>query len=74
MLQTILKYMETYYRLGFTIPQVDEILAPYAEKSYQLYLKDIMEDRGETEPSEYTINKATRKVRRDFEQGFQGWE
>ena len=48
--------METYYRLGFTIPQVDEILAPYAEKSYQLYLKDIMEDRGETEPSEYTIN------------------
>ena len=59
---------------GFTIPQVDEILAPYAEKSYQLYLKDIMEDREETEPSEYTINKATKKVRRDFEQGFQGWE
>ena len=24
---------------GFTLPQIDEVLAPYAEKSYQKYLE-----------------------------------
>ena len=27
---------------GFTIPQVDKILAPYAEKSYQVYYEEIL--------------------------------
>ena len=64
---------------GFTIPRVDTILAPYAEKSYQKYYKeylDIISDCGHDE--EYYTHKAdkyaTEKVRRDFEQGFQGWE
>lgn len=61
---------------GFTIPQVDKILAPYAEKSYQKYYEeymDIMKLHGiqlDQDADEY----ATEKVRRDFEQGFQGWE
>lgn len=74
---------------GFTIPQVDKILAPYAEKSYQMYVAEYQEDVKEL-LSELHIpfvqkvfqpiidkladKKATRKVRRDFEQGFQGWE
>lgn len=61
---------------GFTIPQVDKILAPYAEKSYQKYYEeymDIIKLHGiqlDQDANKY----ATEKVRRDFEQGFQGWE
>lgn len=74
---------------GFTIPQVDKILAPYAEKSYQKYLDEFnnISDNifldvamgGSHEWDEDELYKqadkyATEKVRRDFEQGFQGWE
>ena len=74
---------------GFTIPQVDKILAPYAEKSYQKYIKEYQEDAKELfaelhipfvqkvfQPviDKLADKKATKKVRRDFEQGFQGWE
>lgn len=63
---------------GFTIPRVDTILAPYAEKSYQKYLKeynDIMLDENFLDYSELKADEwATNKVRRDFEQGFQSWE
>lgn len=74
---------------GFTIPQVDKILAPYAEKSYQKYVEEYQEDAKELfaelhipfihkvfQPviDKLADKKATRKVRRDFEQGFQGWE
>lgn len=70
---------------GFTIPQVDKILAPYAKKSYEKYVDEFYEVM-------YTINKidsgvcflvdfdskakeyATKKVERDLEQGFQAWE
>lgn len=66
---------------GFTIPKVDTILAPYAEKSYQKYkqewynnfvgdLSEHKEEWYENRADEY----ATSKVRREFEQGFQGWE
>ena len=62
---------------GFTIPRVDSILAPYAQKSYEKYCEEykcIMEDKGVY----YTISDmddyATKKVYRDFEQGFQSWE
>ncbi len=62
---------------GFTIPRVDSVLVPYAEKSYQKYLQefsDLMKDYGlscyEKEADEW----ATKKVRRDMEQGFQSWE
>lgn len=67
---------------GFTIPEVDKLLAPYAEKSYWLYRKEYADicDMVETE-NKITISStksaeeyAMKKVRRDFEQGFQSWE
>ena len=73
---------------GFTVPEVDKILAPYAEKSYQKYYKEFFEvfdsdidgvyvDAFST--SEHLIEEkaceyATNKVKRDFEQGWQGIE
>lgn len=66
---------------GFTIPRVDTILAPYAEKSYQKYYKewyDNFADDLSEHKEEWYENRAdeyaTSKVRREFEQGFQGWE
>lgn len=73
---------------GFTIPRVDSILAPYAEKSYQKYLKEFYDVMGIIKntdnvfldcASNVNFDKkadeyATEKVRREFEQGFQGWE
>jgi ribonucleoside-triphosphate reductase len=73
---------------GFTVPEVDKILEPYAEKSYQKYYKEFFEvfdsdidgvyvDAFST--SEHLIEEkaceyATNKVKRDFEQGWQGIE
>ena len=60
---------------GFTVPEIDKILEPYAEKSYQKYVKEyqsIVED-----PSAISSNSdkyAVEKVHREFEQGFQGLE
>ena len=56
---------------GFTVPSVDNILEPYAEKSYnkniEKYLRlGIDQDTAEAE--------AYADVVREFEQGFQGWE
>lgn len=68
---------------GFTIPQVDKILAPYAEKSYQKYYEEYMDimklhnvsyDSYGIQLNQDADEYATKKVRRDFEQGFQGWE
>ena len=73
---------------GYTIPEVDKILAPYAEKSYKKYYQeyyDIMSDIENTDGvfldcmSNVEFDKnadeyATKKVYRDFEQGFQSWE
>ncbi|MEE1434969.1 MAG: anaerobic ribonucleoside-triphosphate reductase [Ruminococcus sp.] len=59
--------------MGFTIPRVDTLLAPYAEKSYQKYVDEYLSicDNGDkNKADEY----ATKKVYRDFEQGFQSWE
>lgn len=56
---------------GFTVPSVDYILEPYAEKSYKKYV-DKYERLGidkETAESE-----AYADVTKEFEQGFQGWE
>lgn len=56
---------------GFTIPRVDTVLAPYAEKSYRKYYDEYVELTGkESGADEY----AYRKVYRDMEQGFQSWE
>ena len=61
---------------GFTVPEVDKILAPYAEKSYRKYKEEfkkyvdpdweLADDRAE----KYAMDK----VRRDFDQGWQGIE
>ena len=61
---------------GFTMPRIDSLLAPYAEKSYWKYLKEYSEihdchDEMDIEDAE---SWASAKVRRDFEQGFQSWE
>lgn len=66
---------------GFTIPRVDTILAPYAEKSYQKYRDEyfaITDEFINGLSQNHLLGKAdeyaTEKVRREFEQGFQGWE
>lgn len=82
---------------GFTIPEVDKILAPYAKKSYDMYVEDytsfydaIFEILDESKVfSKITsavrklvdnkvkklIDKvALKKVKKDFRQGWQGWE
>lgn len=63
---------------GFTVPEVDKILSPYAEKSYDKYIKDYLDILGIEEPTQDCANKAAdyamKKIKRDFEQGFQGIE
>ena len=56
---------------GFTIPQVDEILEKYAQKSFDKALakyKDLGIDNSKAEQIAYS------DVEREMEQGFQGWE
>ena len=67
---------------GLTVPEVDKILEPYAEKSYWKYRQEYATVCGYIErdnnikvndtcgSEEYAINK----VRRDFDQGWQGIE
>ena len=61
---------------GFTVPEMDKVLAPYAEKSYRKYKEEFIQYadpswNGVPERAEaYAINK----VRRDFDQGWQGIE
>lgn len=66
---------------GFTIPRVDSLLVPYAEKSYEKYRKEyfeitdgLTEGLSQNHYIEEADKYATKKVRRDFEQGFQSWE
>ena len=72
---------------GFTVPEIDKVLGPYAEKSFQKYLKEYKDIYEEIE-SGYVdappiqaldIDKcaeayAYRKVKREMEQGYQGIE
>ena len=62
---------------GFTIPEVDKILAPYAEKSYKKYREeymDIIKNYPVVNYEEMLEDYAIKKVYRDYEQGFQSWE
>ncbi len=56
---------------GFTVPSVETILEPYAEKSYEKYI-DKYTGLGLTREKAEEV--AFEDVKRDFEQGFQGWE
>lgn len=67
---------------GFTVPEVDKILAPYAEKSYWKYRKEYANICGYIEKDNGTLITNTssaeewvmKKIQRDFEQGWQGIE
>ncbi|MBS6397025.1 MAG: anaerobic ribonucleoside-triphosphate reductase [Clostridiales bacterium] len=61
---------------GFTVPEVDKVLAPYAEKSYTKYKTEFLSyaDPSWTGAEEKAETYAMNKVRRDFDQGWQGIE
>ena len=63
---------------GFTVPEVDKILEPYAEKSYKKYYQEYMGIADDIKalviPQEKACKYAINKVQRDFEQGWQGIE
>lgn len=56
---------------GFTVPSVDLLLEPYAEKSYEKFYRRYME-MGLT--PKVADREAMADILNDFEQGFQGWE
>lgn len=56
---------------GFTVPSVDLILEPYAQKSYD---RDVEKYRRLGLPDEVCEKEALADVTKEFEQGFQGWE
>ncbi len=56
---------------GFTVAEVDKILAPYAQKSYEKqYDRYLCVGLS----FENARQEALKDVQNDFEQGFQGWE
>ena len=62
---------------GFTVPEIDTILAPYAKKSYERYLEEFQNiaDQLHTKGSkEEATAYAKSKTIRDIEQGYQGIE
>jgi len=56
---------------GFTVPSVDLILEPFAEKSYKKYIDKYI--RLGIEPQK-AQEEAFADVAKEYEQGFQGWE
>lgn len=56
---------------GFTVPEVDKILAPYAEKTYERQYNRYLCLGLSFEKAR---DAALEDVKKDFEQGFQGWE
>ena len=56
---------------GFTVPSVDDILEPYAEKSYRKYIAKYEELGLDREKAREV---AWADLEKEMEQGFQGWE
>ena len=56
---------------GFTVPEVDKILAPYAEKTFERQNEKYLCLGLDFEKAR---EAALNDVQKDFEQGFQGWE
>ena len=63
---------------GYTVAEIDKVLAPYCEKSYKKYRKEYIEmllENGIEIVSEERVHEyAMKKVRRELEQGIQGLE
>lgn len=67
---------------GYTVPELDKILIPYAEKSFNFYYTEYLEtieyDKDveviDNETDKKAIAYAMKKVKREFEQGYQGIE
>ena len=65
---------------GFTLSEIDSVLAPYARKSYNHYLQEYYEiAEGELTPTAYVNEKRAHQyawshTERDICQGFQGFE
>ncbi len=56
---------------GFTVPSVEKILEPYAEKSYVKYKEKYL---GLGLSQERAEEETMKDIARDLEQGVQGWE
>ena len=56
---------------GFTVPEVDKLLVPYAEKSYGKYVEKYLSLGLARERAE---DQALKDLEKEMEQGFQGWE
>ena len=61
---------------GFTVPEVDKILAPYAQKSYDHYVQEFLKysDPSWEGREEKAVEYAMDKVRRECDLGWQGIE
>ena len=61
---------------GFTVPEVDKILGPYAKKSYDKYVKEFLKYTNDSleNRNELAEKYAMDKVRRECDQGWQGIE
>lgn len=57
---------------GFTMPEVDKLLAPYAEKSYSKYIRKYTEKCNMDKAAAEKL--AMEDVQKEMDQGFQGWE
>ncbi len=56
---------------GFTVPEVDKILAPYAEKTYAMLFEKY---KALGLSDEIADSETMKDIENDFAQGFQGWE
>lgn len=56
---------------GFTVPEVDRILAPYAQKTFDKKYQKYIELGVSAEKAE---EEALKDVEKDFHDGYQGWE
>ena len=56
---------------GFTVPGVDDILEPYARKSHEMHLEKYLKMGV---PEEKAREVAWADLKKEMEQGFQGWE
>lgn len=62
---------------GFTLSEIDSVLAPYVEKSYKKYKQDHIDELAKynvTPDPDELHEYAWNKTKRDIKQGFQGFE